>query len=57
MMPTFPGYDAWKLATPYDDEPEPCECGKDDCTCAEDAELDRADYLYEQMRDRKIDER
>lgn len=57
MMPTFPGYDAWKLATPWDDEPEPCECGEPDCTCAEDAELDRADWLYEQMRDREIDDR
>ena len=59
------GYDAWKLATPWDDAPE-CKCDaqdimSDDCTCKQDAEdeaLERGDYLYEQMRDRsaKVDD-
>lgn len=51
------GYDAWKLSTPWDDEPEPCECGEDNCTCAEDAELERGDWLLQRQRDREIDER
>ena len=49
----FKGYDAWKLATPYDDEPKLCECGVEDCTCAEDAEYERADALHHAMRDRE----
>jgi len=61
MMPTFPGYDAWRLRGP----PEPPECRCDaqdfdspDCTCAEDAEeayWDRADYLYQAQRDREME--
>ena len=48
-------YDAWKLSTPEDDLPEPCECGEDDCDCAENEALDRGDYLYEQARDRRME--
>jgi hypothetical protein len=44
-------YDDWKLATPWDDEPEPCECGEEDCSCAEEAEWERGDFLYNQMKD------
>lgn len=50
-------YDQWKLATPWDDEPEPCDCGEDDCTCAEDAALEHGDYLLEQKRDREWEDR
>ncbi len=50
-------YDEWKLASPYDDEPEPCEYGEDDCTCAEDAEDERGDFLYHEMKDREAEER
>ena len=44
-------YDDWKLSTPWDDEPEPCECGEDNCTCAEDAALDYGDWLYQRQKD------
>lgn len=50
-------YDQWKLATPWDDEPEPCPCGEDDCTCAEDEALEYADYLLEQKRDREWEDK
>ena len=49
------GYDAWRLASPDDERPDPCECGEEDCTCAEDAELDRGDWLYERMRDDQME--
>lgn len=57
-MTTFPGYDAWKLATPYDDDPV-CKCGfedgkKDECTCeqdARDAADEKADHDYERYRE------
>lgn len=51
-MPRMPGgYDAWRLAGPDDDAHEPCKCGEDDCTCAEDAMWDRADYEHDKARD------
>ena len=49
-------YDSWKLRTPWDDEPEPCKCGEDDCDCAEDEALDRGDWLLEQKRDREMED-
>ena len=49
-------YDEWKLASPYDDEPEPCKCGEDDYTCAEDKADERGDHLYHEMKDRELDE-
>ena len=49
------GYDAWRLASPDDDDPDPCECGEEDCTCAEDEALDRGDWLYERMRDDRME--
>lgn len=37
-------YDLWRLASPSDDEPQPCEyCDEDECDCAEEAALDAAD--------------
>ena len=48
-------YDEWVFRTPWDDDPEPCECGEDDCTCAEDAECDRADFEYEKRRDAEME--
>ena len=49
------GYDEWIYRTPWDDEPEPCDCGEDDCTSAEDEESERGDWLYERKRDRELD--
>jgi len=54
-------YDEWKLASPWDDEPEPCDyCitingGEDDCTCAEDKADERGDHLYHEMKDRELE--
>ena len=42
-------YDEWVFNAP--ETPEPCECGEPDCTCAQDAEDDRGDYLYHKMKD------
>ena len=50
-------YDQWKLATPWDDEPELCECGEDDCTCAEDRALEMGDYLLERKRDAEMEDK
>lgn len=50
-------YDQWKLATPWDDEPEPCKCGNNDCDCAEEYALGLGDYLYDRMRDDIMEER
>lgn len=47
-------YDAWKLASPWDDAPMTCECedfDSNDCDCL----CDYGDYLYERMRDRKME--
>ena len=49
-------YDDWKLATPWDDEPELCECGETDCTCAEDEAMERGNWLLERARDRRMED-
>jgi hypothetical protein len=52
----IPGYDAWKLAGPPE-APEPCVCGYGYCTCDEDEANERGDYLYEQARDRRMEDK
>jgi hypothetical protein len=37
-------YDLWRLASPPEDEPQPCDiCDEGECTCWEDAALYDAD--------------
>lgn len=47
-------YDQWRLSSPWEDDPEPCECGEDDCTCLEDEADELGDWLYEQRRDETL---
>ena len=44
-------YDDWIFDHPALNEPDPCECGEDDCTCAEDAADEKGDHLLEQRRE------
>lgn len=44
-------YDEWIFYNPADDEPEPCDCGEDDCTCAQDAADEKGDAEYHRMKD------
>jgi hypothetical protein len=50
-------YDEWRLRGPWDDEPEPCKCGEDDCTCAEDERAEYGDFKYHEMKDREAEDR
>jgi hypothetical protein len=54
MTGLLPNYDAWRLAGPPE-APDACVCGEDDCTCDEDYANDRGDFLYEQARDRRME--
>lgn len=56
------GYDAWKLATPYDGECPECgsnrfneEC--ETCVAARDYAEGLADYLYEKRRDEMMEDK
>lgn len=48
-------YDLMRLASPPDDEPEPCDfCDEIDCTCDEDAMLDAADLALMRFKEDRL---